>query len=176
MSTLLESNKIRRVLNDLRKCLITELEDPANGVPRPCVVTVAPGDVVTPEYEGDCSDSSDPDQETTCGLAWVRLANAYPAGVVGAQDTTVGNCNTSIGFDINMGITRCYDPGEAREGPSEDDLTDVANLAIADMLIMKKAIRCCGALTSKEYILHAYAPIGPVGERVGGSWTISVSL
>lgn len=172
--TLLTGNPIKRVLEDLTACLRRELEDPDNGVPRPCTITITPGETVTPEYQGECEDSADPEQESDCGIAWVRMVNSYPASAVGQQDNTVGNCNTSIGFDVNIGITRCFDPGEPLQGPSSDELSQTAFLSVADMLVMMKAIRCCDALTSKDYILHGYQPIGPIGGMVGGSWTVSV--
>lgn len=174
--TTFSGNPIRRIMADLKDCLVAELEDPDNGVDRPCVVAITPGETVTPEYQGECEESADPDQEFTCGLGWVRLVNAYPAAAVGQQDNSVGNCNTSIGFDLNIGITRCFDPGEPLEGPTTEELADVAFSGVADMLVMMRAMRCCGSLKAKDYIIHGYQPIGPIGGMVGGSWTVSVII
>lgn len=158
---------IRNIMVGLASCLTDEIRS-TQGVEIPCRIMVVPGDAVTPDYEGDCSDDAE-----SCGFAWVRLVSSYPAEGVGEQSTSPGNCNKTLGFTINIGIIRCWSPGSAAKGPTAAYVESMAFGALEDMQLMRRAIICCDTLDSDEFILGGYAPVGPLGDRIGGSWTLS---
>lgn len=178
------------VLDNLAACFLQQLKDAhaahviaGDGIlVMPAVVAVVPGEGVVPEYQGPTQVYTDDDGNpipSVCGLGWVRLMQAYMATGVGVQDFTRGNCNKTLGFDINIGITRCYEPGDARTGPTADYLTKQAHRSNEMMILMLKAIQCCaganGPLGDDDYIVRSYTPIGP-STMIGGSWTLSVAM
>lgn len=179
--TTLSDNPVRRIMTDLAACLSNQIRDADNGVARPCTVTIVPGDSVLPEYQGECDDEVDPDypdQAFDCGLAWVRLMNLYPASAPGVRADTAGTCVAStLGFDLNIGLTRCFElPEDPTTTLSPQQLADSTWAQLADGLIIRKAIMCCESLESDNSTLGTYSPIGPIGGLLGGSWSISVSL
>ena len=44
------------------------------------------------------------------------------------------------------------------------------------MEAIRDAIICCPSVPSKDSLLGVYTPFGPLGNLVGGSWTVSVGL
>lgn len=167
------------LLDELKKAHAAHVEAADDVLIMPAVVTVAPGEGVTPEYQGPKVVYTDDDNEpipSVCGLGWVRLMQAYMATGVGVQDSTRGNCNKSLGFDINIGITRCAPAPDARSGYAAEVLEDLAHRSNELMMIILRAIQCCAGPLGDDYILRAWQPIGPAGVMFGGSWTLSVVL
>ena len=105
------SNPVYAALTSLAACLCDQIE--SAGLPKPCFCGVVPGDSVVDTYGGYCNDK--------CGMAWVRLADAYPAQAVGQPSETVGNCGNGIGFTVEIGILRCYPVTQNLRNPSPDD-------------------------------------------------------
>lgn len=153
-------------LTDLAACLCAQIEK--DGGPEPCFCGVIPGDAAVGDYAGDCDEK--------CGMAWVRLVAAYPATGVGVADETAGNCSASLGFDVEVGILRCIPIHDDGSPLTPEEATDATTLQVADMLTMWRAITCCEAITSKDYILGGYAPMGPLGGLVGGGFQIRTVL
>lgn len=156
------------IMVGLAACLTAEITNEDNDIKIPCRIFVAPGDSITPEYEGECAKGAE-----ECGLAWVRLVNAYPASGVGQQNLEPDNCNSQLGYTINMGIVRCFNPGEARSGPSVQYLEQTAKAQIEDMLAMRRAIACCKVFDPKDTTLSNYVPLTAAGTRIGGAWNLS---
>lgn len=163
-------NSVHDLLTDLAACLCVTLED--WGLPTPCFCGVLPGLNVALDYFGGCEDGS-------CGngMAWVRLNSVYPAIGVGIQSQTAGNCGTTLGIDIEIGVVRCISAGEDDGGPvPAQELADAAFLQSQDALAMRAAVACCAPLTSRDYVLGIYTPYGPEGGAVGGTWTMVVAV
>lgn len=179
-----EIKQVKEILTDLAACLINQLI--ADSAAMPCAVGVIPGEGMIPEYQGPCMTYTttilnEDDEEVevdvpheTCGRGWVRMGQAYPASGVGALNATPGNCGADLGFDVNMGISRCYNPSDARTGPTAVYLEEVTTQVLDDMMTMKRAIQCCTTLDAKDYILGPYLPFGPLGAMIGGSWSIQM--
>lgn len=131
-----------------------------------CFCGVVPGAQTAIEYAGDCGDSQD-------GMAWVRLAQSYPATGVGIASQRVGNCGASLGFDLEVGVVRSIDVSE--EAPTEQNSLAWVERQFKDMQAARAAI-ACGVLHNKDFILGEYVPFGPEGGMVGGAWTVYVMV
>lgn len=158
------ANRVYDTLTNIAACLCAEVEE-ADG-PDLCFCGVIPGDAVVAEYAGDC--------DSKCGMAWVRLITAYPSVAVGQQSLRLGNCGNQVGFEVEMGILRCIPMDEEPLEPEE--LAAATDQQITDMSTMRRAITCCDSLSSKDFILGPYAPSGPLGGLVGGTWTIYLTI
>jgi hypothetical protein len=155
---------VATILQALAACLCAQITE--ENAPKTCFCGVVPGSAAIADYAGDC--------ESLNGMAWVRLVNSYPAVGVGVQDETPGSCGTSLGFDIEMGMLRHW-PIQA-EPKDEAETLAATQLQLDDMMLMRRAVACCDALGGKDYSLGQYLPIGPLGDLVGGSWTIFAIL
>ena len=65
---------------------------------------MVPGSVAVHEYAGECEDRD--------GMAWVRIANVYPATGVGVQSTRPGVCGHGTGYDLEVGAMRSIEVEE----------------------------------------------------------------
>jgi len=158
MAAVIPDNHIYTALDELATCLCAQIQ--TDGLPDVCACSVVPGEVVIPDMVGDCADG--------CGQAWVRLITAYPSVVIGAPDVTPGNCGSSIGVEVELGVLRCIES----EDVGIPELQDATQLQVADMLAMWRAVSCCRQ--SKDYQITAYTPLGPEGGLVGGSLAVSI--
>lgn len=154
---------LTETLTSLAACLCAQIT--VDGSPEPCWCGVMPGQAALFEPLGDHCEG---------GMAWVRLANAYPSVAVGQADTSLANCGSGTGIDVEVGIVRVIEI-------DEDALDEAANLAIVeqqikDMTTMRKAIQCCGAISPRDVILGSYTPYGPLGAVVGGTWTVYIGI
>lgn len=156
------------LLSSLAACLCASLTDDGQDGPGLCFCGVEPGAVVIADTSYDCREG--------CGMAWVRLAKAYPAVSPGTPDNSDQPCGQFLGADIEMGVLRCLPIPDDGSGPSADELESAALQAVADMLTMRAAVMCCSALTDVPYRLGQYTPVGPAGAVIGGTWTISVAI
>lgn len=148
----------------LATCLCAEIENhPVT--PKVCFCGVVPGDQVAMDYTGDCTDA--------CGMAWVRLVAAYPSTIIGQATTTPGNCGSMLGLDVEIGVVRCVQGlNEDGDPPSPEALLEASLWQWEDMATIRRAILCCTG--SKDFLLSQYAPFGPMGGLVGGTWTVSM--
>lgn len=161
---LLDDNLIFAKLTSLAECLCATII--TEGLPEPCFCGVVPGDIVALDYINGCDDK--------CGMAWVRLALASPTTGVGVVDEQVNNCGSTVGFTTEVGIARCLPVNEDGTPPDVADYLASAQLQIADMLAMRKAIECCEDLG--DLILDSYQPLGPSGMAVGGFWLATMTM
>lgn len=155
------------LLTELAACLCVQIQD-APG-PDVCFCGVIPGDAAVAEYAGSCNNK--------CGMAWVRLGTIYPSTVVGVIEEAAGNCGSGIGVDIEVGILRCAAmPDDRGNPPKPSALAASAKQCADDAMTMWRAISCCEAFGSKDFILRGYSPAGPMGGLVGGTWALSVGI
>jgi len=148
----------------LAECLCAQVA--ADGLPDLCFCGLVPGEAPAVEYVDNCGDGN-------CGMAWVRWAAVAPVTGVGVPNITKNNCNSSLGFDAEIGIMRCAPVGDENGNPPPvEDMLSTTDLQVADMMAMYRAMACCSALD--EFIIETYTPIGPQGGAVGGFWTLSV--
>jgi hypothetical protein len=153
---------INAILADLATCLCAQIL--TDNLPPVCFCGVVPGQDVAMDYTGDCDDA--------CGMAWVRLATAYPSVTVGQPSQIQNNCTAGIGLEIEMGIVRCLDVGEGGGPPEPEALTAAATLQVADIMAMWRAVACCRQ--SKDFIIGQYVPSGPQGGVVGGTLPLGI--
>lgn len=149
----------------LSDCLCAQLDKA--GTPDVCFCGILPGEVASSDYLGGCGVKN--------GMAWVRVKLMYPATSVGQADITIGNCNKELGMDIEVGIMRLYSVGDSRGNPPTPmQSREAAALQIIDAQTMLAAITCCDEISSRDYVVGSYDPLGPEGGVVGGIWTISI--
>lgn len=158
-------NPIEQMLEDLATCLCAQII--TDGLPEPCFCGVVPGEAVAFDYAGSCDDA--------CGMAWVRLGSAYPSVTIGSPTAQPGNCSAAIGIDVEMGIVRCIEVGSADGSPpTPEQLNDAADLQVADLLAIWRAVACCRQ--SKDWAIGQYTPFGPEGGLVGGVVTMAMQV
>jgi len=161
------SNRVHTLLEAIASCLCAQIV--ADGLPPTCFCGVVPGDAAVGNYAGDC--------EEACGMAWVRLVTAYPASAVGTPNIEAGNCNAGLGLEVEVGIMRCISIGDEQGNPPPpEEMLAAAELQTDDMFAMMRAITCCPSIPSKDFILSAYTPMGPLGGVVGGTYTIALAI
>lgn len=154
------------MLSDLAGCLCATLS--AASTPEPCFCGVVPGETVLADLASGC--------DTRNGVAWVRIASAYPSVTVGQADTRPGNCATGSGLDIEVGVLREVAAYLEPEAVTEAESLAAALLQHDDMASILKAIRCCTTLDPNDYIVGQYRPMGPLGGMIGGAWMLHVGL
>ena len=152
------------ILVNLAECLCTQIRD--SGLPEPCFCGILSGFEVAYDYCDGCDDG-------TCGQAWVRLNQMYPSRAFPAPDVDQGKCTSPLAFEIVVGIVRCApQPGDDGTPPNVGDQFATAQLVTADAMAMRRAIMCCAeANHGRDYLLGTYAPVGPEGGCVGGTWS-----
>lgn len=155
-------NRISVLLSDLATCLCAQIIE--DELPPTCFCGVVPGDEVAMDYAGDCDDA--------CGMAWVRLVNAYPSTSIGSPIERPGNCAVGIGVEVVLGIARCIPLGDNGEPPDPTDLAAASVLQQADMMAMWRAVSCCRS--SKDWAIGNYTPFGPQGGLVGGILSLAI--
>lgn len=149
----------------LTTCLCAQLV--AAGTPEVCFCGVLPGEVASADYMGGCGRKN--------GMAWVRVKSLYPSTSVGTADLTIGNCGKELGMDVEVGVMRLYSVGDSRGNPpTPKQSLDAAALQILDAQTMLAAINCCEEISSRDYVVGQYEPLGPEGGVVGGIWTVSL--
>lgn len=163
---------VSSLLTDISACLQVTLEDA--GVETPCYTGPVPGDGVVSNYAWECQDT----EGTGCGVAWVRMITAYPAVGVGVPADGPDGCGTLVGVDLEIGIARCVSVADNNgEAPPKEDMMQAAATQADDMMLIRKAIKCCSSLDSQDYALGSYMPTGPGGGPggglVGGAWILS---
>lgn len=162
------------MLEDLAGCLCAQLAE-RDAPTCFCGVIFGQGPVAT--YGTNCDE--DAEGNKLDGMAWVRMADLYPTSGVGDQNILPGNCNSSLGVELEIGVIRnvlVADPDDPSIPPPDSELLRVATLATEDALSMIKAVRCCASLGAKDFILGNWAPNGPLGALAGGSIRVTVAL
>lgn len=149
-------------LTDLATCLCAQIT--TDGSPETCFCGVIAGEDVAQDYTSDCDDA--------CGMAWVRLATAGPVTGINVVSEKRNNCDSTLGFDVEVGIIRCAILGENGEPPTVEDHLAMAIQQMNDMETMRRAIMCCDG----DKILGLYTPVGPLGAVLGGFWLVSMVM
>lgn len=139
----------------LQQCVCEEITK--RGLPSVCFCGVVPG--ATPVF--DFAEE---------GMAWVRLANSFPAVAFPSQDQTLRSCGSPLAYQLEVGIVRCVEVNEDGEAPTLEQQFEATRLQMADMEAMRYAIQCC--LPNASKILGNYTPYGPQGAAVGGWWNL----
>lgn len=154
---------LTRILDDLRACLCTAIDDT-------CYCGIYPGGQVVADFCG-CKGAGG------CGMAWVRLARVFPsAQAFPGQDSKPGNCVSILAATIEVGVFRCQPLPQSSTGtPDPAALTDAAISGAEDAMGMARAIQCCEAITSRPHVLGAWEPRSQ-GDCGGGVWTVTVQL
>jgi hypothetical protein len=153
---------IQEVLVDLAACLCVQNEE--CGSPDLCFCGVLPAGRMIDMSGTDC----DP-----AGQGWAQLVTGYPSQQVGRPLVAPSNCNSSLGFSIDVGIVRAF-PISAQ--PMEDaEVVEAQTQQMTDMVMVLKAIMCCQSLKPKDFILGTYTPL-LAGDLLGGKWSLTVGL
>lgn len=159
---------IKALMTEIAACLCAQIETDER--PKPCFCGVVPGAAVVANFMPDCFNNED---LPTDGMAWVRLAAAYPAFQPGIVVENPAEASVAgLGFDIEVGILRSIPL--PTEGLDEAQSADAVTSQMDDMITIRKAIMCCVALERADFLLNSYTPVGPIGGVVGGAFTVMV--
>lgn len=155
---------------DLAACLCAELTPDGAAGPDLCFCGVLPGEIVVADVgaEENCDNG--------CGMAWTRIESAYPSESVAQVRVTPNSCGAQLGIDIELGVLRCYPLPDNGQPPDAQVLAEAAAAQQNDMMAIWRAVNCCEILkdVNVDYLLGVFAPSGPLGGVVGGTWTVSV--
>lgn len=132
-----------------------------------CSITVQPGSMAVYDFgpESDCG-----------GTAWVRLVTANPTASFPTASADVNNCVNYLAYVMEMG---CIFPAPSMTDtlgsfilPTDEELFDASMRQMDEMQMMYDAMR---SASIPEMIVGDYAPVGPDGGLMGGTWTVTVS-
>jgi hypothetical protein len=144
----------------LAECLCQQITD--SELPDVCFCGVLPGDL-TLEYCTSCDGGA-------CGQAWVRLVGV---SVLAGVEEAANPCTAPLQALVEVGIARCAPTGgDDGSPPTLAQQLDAAALQTADMAAALRAIRCCEALSPKDFAITQWTPIGPEGVCLGGAWAV----
>jgi hypothetical protein len=161
-----EDTSIYPLLTRLTDCLCSEME--SSGLAVTCRCLLVPGVGPTLDFCDAGCDGSCP------GEAWVRLMRAFPSTNFPGQDAQ-GTCAAPLGFEIEVGVSRCLPVGDSRGNPPDDQaIFEVARLQLADMAAMRRAIMCCFAKVDTEYVLGNFEPTFASGGCLVSTWGLLV--
>lgn len=150
------------IITHLTECLCRQVA--LAGLGSMCICSPMPGAGVAADYVEDGQ-----------GMAWVRLAGAYPSVAFPTLDET-GVCWSPLAIALEVGVLLCAPViGERGELPGVVDQMQTTRLQMAALAAMRKAVQCCFPASARDVVLGAYAPVGPEGGVVGGAWTVFVA-
>lgn len=154
------------ILTMLASCLCEQVEATIGGLP--CFCGVVPGRFLPMDF-CDCFGSG-------CGMAFVRLDSVVPS-VAFPNASPTPSCSDPLAVRIEVGVHRCL-PGmnEAGEPPDVAAQDEAVAIQMADMMAIRRAIKCCWQSSSKDYLLGPYTPSGPDGNCGGGSWIVTARV
>lgn len=155
-------------LEVLAACLCEQL---AEADAETCFCGVIPGQAVPMDLMNRCDESS-----AECGMAYVRLAGAYPSSVIGVPDQNPGNCGTGIGFDVEIGIYRCFPLADDGGPPPAEEMDAAFRAQMVDLAVMRETVICCTWLDGKDFVLGNYQPYGPEGGIIGGTFSLFATV
>lgn len=151
-------DQLQEVVTQLTACLCAGLSDSA-----PCSCAPVEGIMAINDNFGDDCDQ---------GMAWVRLASAYPCEATGEASTRKQNLKLGLGFDIEIGVERPMLLDEDDGTVSDADHATMVAREIEDMKACFQAVGCCEALKGIDVIVGTWTPRGPQGAVYGGQLTI----
>lgn len=132
-----------------------------------CAVMLAPGAQVAADYG----------TEACGGMAWVQLTSAAPTVTFPTPASSPDNCAYTLLFSFNVGILRPVAMpevfGEEVQFPEDSEMTAAAEQQYRDLHLIHEAIKGVQSGVG-NMVLGTYAPIGPEGAVVGGSWDVTV--
>lgn len=128
-----------------------------------CSITIQPGNSVAYDF-GD---------NNCMGMAWVRLVTSNPTVAFPTPNVTADGCLTgNLALTVELGMLAPAPHVDARLGefivPEDTELFDASMRQVEEMQMMFDAIRTAQI---PELQLGTYAPEGPDGGVVGGTWT-----
>lgn len=177
MATFREDDGVYPIMVALLACLCEELEK--SGLPAPCRCSLMPGNSIVIDFGAGTEGCKD-----KCGQAWVRLSAAFPS--VNFPEASVGQvvrCGAGIGYELEVGVSRCENSGKTVGGkfvpPTADEQLADVRLYTADMAAMHRAILCClpgreGVPEDMQISLGLYQPLPSQGGSGGGTWMVTV--
>lgn len=109
----------------------------------------------------------------SCSELIVNLVAAIPVDNFPAV-AEVATCGSQFGYEVQVGVFRCAPTISGRNNttPSVEDQIASTRMHLADMAAVKRSI--CKTLRDRHYVIRGFAPYGPEGGAVGGTWLIFI--
>lgn len=113
----------------------------------------------------------------TGGQGWVRLASIGPLPNTQTGVSNVGPCGTQFLATIEVGYADCYPINDMGESLSLEQELEATQRLMAGAAAAKRAAYCCGWVKNKRRLQAGeFAPGGPEGGVIWGTWTVSVEV
>lgn len=135
---------------------------PGLRLPGPCTSSVIPGDVLALDYIGDECDS----------FAWTRITSVFPSRAFPQPDESPSKLLV-FATGIEVGLVRRMEIPDNGEPVAPEDQYEIARTQMADMRAMLQAL-CEYAGDDTPLLVGQYAPLGPEGGVVGGTWNATI--
>lgn len=152
-----DDTKIYPILAELSACLCNAL-----GATTPCFCGIIVGSEIPLEYATlDGCDS--------CGIAYVRLVNAFPSVDFPDPDDRA-QCTTIMAYTVAVGVVRCFvDTDDDGDPVPQEDIADMSRLMLSDMAKIRRTIQCCfgSSFEDVDYVVGTYTPVEGDGVRGG---------
>lgn len=132
-----------------------------------CHVSIQPGADVPLDYGmAECG-----------GMAWVRLTSAFPSQQFPVPANGLNSCAYELAYPLEVGVIRPAPPVETTHTndiilPTEEAQLVAVQGQLDDMQAVHRAV---AALAGRLELvtLGNYTPMGPMGDIVGGIWTLT---
>lgn len=153
----------QEMLAELLECLTAEIK--AKGrEDRYCSITVQPGNAVVFDFADECA-----------GTAWIRMVSANPTVSFPTPATSVDNCVQTLAFTVEVGMIGPAPQLDDTLGefivPDDVEMFEASMRQLEELQMMYDAIRKADI---PEKVIGDYAPQGPEGGVMGGTWTVVV--
>lgn len=142
-----------------------EVQFAERGYDKPCILTPMPGEAVALDYcdNGECG----------VGMAWTRLVSIRPSDNVFQQQQQP--CPQMYAIEVEVGMMRgapTWDNG----APSAEAQMAATIQQMADAGLMLTVLETVETPAGDVASSMAYAPVGPEGGCLGGTWTATLEV
>jgi|SRR5688500_2246151 len=160
---------VTQIATDLLGCLCDTLaQEPYVPV---CRCYLKHSENLPPMDACDCACTvGDPPVEGN-GEAWVRVVEVGPA------PSSRSGCAGLLEIQLQLGVYRCIQGVVDEDGtiPAETTLTTDALDLLKDFGAMRRAVRCCDAISDYDPVIGAWRPVGPTGGCAGGTLMVTLT-
>jgi hypothetical protein len=153
------------IVTELAGCVEAALEQ--RGFTDPCFYGIVAGQSVDSTHIG----------EEGGWMAWVR------EGEIAVAAETAQKCGVSLTVDIEVGFLTCYPVEADGSALSVDQNLGIVQIVDAARMALLSGIQCCEwqkypapAAREVDHSLTRWAPVGPLGQIIGGAWYLTIDF
>lgn len=157
------------------EALLAAYDDPQWGLESPCVAGLVSGSMLIADHccAGVTAHGSDCEGQLTVRVAGVWPTEEFPA----PRQTAMPVCGSSWAVELELAVLRCAltvdTDAQPPILPSMEEEMLVAELALADMGLIRHVVSGYAMLHDQALVIGSYTPMGPQGGCVGGGVTVT---